>query len=210
MLPQKRLQHEPKSCSTRAGRSKRQYRSEARQRFTSGLGVAGGMKSLEWGSCAGEKIPQLRELIPHWNGDGVNTGLKPKDQARRNDHENHNSRNRNRNCNRCPWSCDHCCSRSQGRWCLLEQQWWRRCRHQSWHHLRSPRLLQLRTELLQRSRCCCRSQWCLCSLLLRSWWMRPLLIHRSIANQAISPRQHWRGFLLKETALISLDNPPAN
>ena len=44
------------------------------------------------------KIPQLRELIPYWNGDGVNTrsGLKPTDQARRNDHENHNSRNRNR------------------------------------------------------------------------------------------------------------------
>ena len=29
-----------------------------------------------------EKIPQLRELIPYWNGDGVNTGLKPTDQAR--------------------------------------------------------------------------------------------------------------------------------
>ena len=34
-----------------------------------------------------EKIPQLRELIPYWNGDGVNTGLKPTDQARRNDHK---------------------------------------------------------------------------------------------------------------------------
>ena len=46
-----------------AGRSKRQYRSEARQRFTSGLGVAGGMTSLEWGSCAGEQIPQIGEFF---------------------------------------------------------------------------------------------------------------------------------------------------
>ncbi len=29
------------------------------------------MTSLKWGSCAGEKIPQLRELIPYRNGDGV-------------------------------------------------------------------------------------------------------------------------------------------
>ena len=45
---------------------------------------------------------------------------------------------------------------------------------------------------------------------LRSRWMRPLLIYRSIANQSISPRQHWRVFLFAKKALISLDNPPAN
>ena len=88
-----------------------------------------------------EKIPQLRELIPYWNGDGVNTGLKPTDQARRNDHENHNHRNRHRHSNRCPWSCDHCCSRSQGGWCLLEQQRWRRCRHQLRLYLRTPSVI---------------------------------------------------------------------
>ena len=37
----------------------------------SGLGVAGGMTSLEWGSCAGEQIPQMEELFSDRNGDGV-------------------------------------------------------------------------------------------------------------------------------------------
>ena len=29
------------------------------------------MKSLEWGSCAGEQIPQTGELLSDRNGDGV-------------------------------------------------------------------------------------------------------------------------------------------
>ena len=56
-------------------------------------------------------------------------------------------------------------------------------------------------QLLRRSRCRRRSQWCLCSRLLRSRWMRPLLIYRSIANQAISPRQHGRGFLFEKSPI---------
>ena len=35
------------------------------------MGVAGGMTSLEWGSCAGEQIPQMGELFSDRNGDGV-------------------------------------------------------------------------------------------------------------------------------------------
>ena len=71
MLRLKRLRNGLKSCSTTAGRSKRQYRSDTGKRFTFGLGGSCETTSQEWGSCAGEQIPQIEELFSDRNGDGV-------------------------------------------------------------------------------------------------------------------------------------------
>lgn len=71
MLPLKRLRNGPKSCSTTAGRSKRQYRSDTGKRLTFKLGGTCETTSLEWVSCAGEQIRQMGELFSDRNGDGV-------------------------------------------------------------------------------------------------------------------------------------------
>ena len=71
MLPLKKLRNGPKSYSTTAGRSKRQYRSDTGKSFTFELGGTYETTSLEWVSCAGEQIPQMEELFSDMNGDGV-------------------------------------------------------------------------------------------------------------------------------------------
>ena len=70
MLPQKRLRNGPKSCSTTAGRSKRQYRSDKGNRFTSRFRRHSCEGSLEWGSFDRQEIPQMGELFSTGDGEG--------------------------------------------------------------------------------------------------------------------------------------------
>ena len=150
------------------------------------------------GACVSEETPQMGEFFSDKNRDGVSTGLKPTDQARRNDHENHNHRNRNRHSNRCPWSCDHWLFPKPRRMVFIGTTTVEAVSSSIAVTPTVPAVITTTVRTI--TEVAVLSQVPMVPVLAVTTVVvdASLLIHRSIANQAISPRQHRRGFLFEK------------